>query len=67
MPSIISKILESNTQWIIARLVVLVLFVSSGLAKITIFWAIEHVAVIGGLIAVAITGHFRGLYFTQTA
>ncbi|EPG7578975.1 DoxX family protein [Providencia rettgeri] len=136
MPSVITKILESNSLWIIARLLVLVLFISSGLAKvfdyenslaemraaglhpdwffniasaavmlvgsvlvlfnrllwlgtgalavflfltivvvhtfwnytgeqaqIAMFWAIEHIAVIGGLIAIAIAGHFRGLYF----
>lgn len=138
MPSGIAKILESNMLWLIARLLISVLFISSGLAKvfdyenslaemrsaglnpdwffnissafvmlagsilllanrllwlgtgalaiflfltivvvhtfwsytgeqaqIALFWAIEHVSVIGGLMAVAIAGHFRGLYFSQ--
>lgn len=34
MPSVIAKILESNTLWIIARLLILILFISSGLAKV---------------------------------
>lgn len=34
MPSVIAKILESNTLWIIARLLMSVLFISSGLAKV---------------------------------
>ncbi|GHC00838.1 DoxX family protein [Providencia stuartii] len=140
MPSIIAKILESNTLWIIARLLILILFISSGLAKVfdyenslaemraaglhpdwffniasafvllvgsllvlfnrllwlgtgalavflfltivivhtfwsytgeeaklAMFWAIEHTSVIGGLMAVAIAGHFRDLYFAVKA
>ncbi|MGG4609746.1 DoxX family protein [Providencia sp. Me31A] len=140
MPLVIAKLLESNSLWIIARLLILVLFISSGLAKvfdyenslaemraaglhpdwffniasavvmlggsvlvlfnrllwlgtgalavflfltivvvhtfwnytgeqaqIAMFWAIEHIAVIGGLIAVAIAGHFRGCYFALKA
>ncbi|ELX8379828.1 DoxX family protein [Providencia vermicola] len=140
MPSVIAKILESNTLWIIARLLMSVLFISSGLAKvfdyenslaemraaglhpdwffniasaavmlvgsllllfnrllwlgtgalavflfltivvvhtfwsytgeeakIAMFWAIEHTSVIGGLMAVAIAGHFRELYFAVKA
>lgn len=136
MPLMIAKILESNSLWFIARLLIMVLFISSGLAKvfnyenslaemraaglhpdwffniasaavmligaifvllnrflwlatgalavflfltivivhtfwsytgeqaqIAMFWAIEHIAVIGGLIAIAIAGHFRRLYF----
>lgn len=138
MSSIIAKILESHALWLIARILILVLFVSSGLAKIVdyenslaemraaglhpdwffniasafvmlvgsflvlfnrllwlgcavlavflcltivvvhtfwnytdeeakiaLFWAIEHTSVIGGLMAVAIAGHFRSLYYTQ--
>ncbi len=34
MPSVITKMLESNSLWVIARLLVLVLFISSGLAKV---------------------------------
>ena len=140
MPSVIAKILESNTLWIIARLLILILFISSGLAKVfdyenslaemraaglhpdwffniasafvllvgsllvlfnrllwlgtgalavflfltivivhtfwnytgeeaklAMFWAIEHTSVIGGLMAVAIAGHFRDLYFAVKA
>lgn len=136
MPLVIAKLLESNSLWFVARLLILVLFISSGLAKvfdyenslaemraaglhpdwffniasavvllvgsvlvlfnrllwlgtgalavflfltivvvhtfwnytgeqaqIAMFWAIEHIAVIGGLIAVAIAGYFRGVYF----
>ncbi|EPS1291985.1 DoxX family membrane protein [Providencia stuartii] len=138
--SVIAKILESNTLWIIARLLILILFISSGLAKVfdyenslaemraaglhpdwffniasafvllvgsllvlfnrllwlgtgalavflfltivivhtfwsytgeeaklAMFWAIEHTSVIGGLMAVAIAGHFRDLYFAVKA
>lgn len=138
MPLVIAKILESRTLWLIARILILVLFVSSGLAKIfdyenslaemraaglhpdwffniasafvmlagsflvlfnrllwlgstalavflfltivvvhtfwnysgeeakiALFWAIEHISVIGGLLAIAIAGHFRDLYYTQ--
>lgn len=140
MPSVIAKILESNTLWIIARLLILILFISSGLAKVfdyenslaemraaglhpdwffniasafvllvgsllvlfnrllwlgtgalavflfltivivhtfwsytgeeaklAMFWAIEHTSVIGGLMAVAIAGHFRDFYFAVKA
>ncbi|EMI5491644.1 DoxX family protein [Providencia stuartii] len=140
MPLIIARILESNTLWFIARLLLLVLFISSGLAKIfdyqnsliemraaglhpdwffaiasafvmlassilvllnrllwlatgalavflfltiiivhtfwlysgpeaqiALFWAIEHVSVIGGLMALAIAGHFRDLYYAVKA
>lgn len=140
MPLVIARILESDTLWFIARLLLLVVFISSGLAKvldypnsliemraaglhpdwlfaiasafvmltgsilvllnrllwlatgalavflfltiiivhtfwlysgteakIALFWAIEHVSVIGGLIAVAIAGHFRDLYYTVNA
>lgn len=136
MPLVIAKLLESNSLWFVARLLILVLFISSGLAKvfdyenslaemraaglhpdwffniasaavmlvgsvlvlfnrllwlgtgalavflfltivvvhtfwnytgeqaqIAMFWAVEHIAVIGGLIAVAIAGYFRGVYF----
>ncbi|WP_432652960.1 DoxX family membrane protein [Providencia huaxiensis] len=34
MPSVITKMLESNSLWLIARLLILVLFISSGLAKV---------------------------------
>lgn len=36
-------------------------------AKLAMFWAIEHTSVIGGLMAVAIAGHFRDLYFAVKA
>lgn len=137
MPKVIAKILERHALWFIARILILIVFVSSGLtkvfnyesslsemraaglhpgwcfniasalvllagsllvflnrllwlgagalvvflfltivvvhtfwshtgleAKIAMFWAIEHLSVIGGLIAVAIAGHFRDLHFT---
>lgn len=136
MPKVIAKILESHALWFIARILILTVFVSSGLtkvfnyesslaemraaglhpdwffniasafvllagsllvflnrllwlgagalavflfltiavvhtfwiytgieAKIAMFWAIEHISVIGGLISIAIAGHFRDLYF----
>ncbi|MCT8250304.1 DoxX family protein [Proteus vulgaris] len=135
MPNSIARILESHALWLIARLLILVLFLSSGLAKIfdyqnslaemraagltpdwffniataiillcssllvlfdrylwlgagslalflfltivivhtfwnmtgekamlSMFFAIEHLAVIGGLITTAMASHFRALW-----
>ncbi|OAT44980.1 hypothetical protein M997_3346 [Proteus hauseri ATCC 700826] len=135
MPNSIARILESQTLWFIARLLILLLFISSGFAKVfdyenslaemraaglnpdwffniatiiilfsssflvlfesylwlgagalavflfltivivhtfwnmtgdvamlSIYFAIEHISVIGGLMAIAIASHFRALW-----